>query len=558
MLAACAGAARPAGPAPAGSDADILRGLSLRDRAAQLVMPWMTGAYAALDDAAYQRARRWVDSLHVGGVIVSIGPPHEIAARLAELQRRAPLPLLVGADLEGGAAFRITGATAFVPNMGIAAGGRDADAFEVARVTAAEARAVGIHMAFAPVADVNSNPANPIINVRSFGEDPAAVARFVGAAVRGLEAHGMLAVAKHFPGHGDTETDSHVGLPVVNAGWPRLDAVELAPFRAAIAAGATGIMSSHIALPALAPSGRPATLEPAILTGVLRDSLRFRGLVVTDALDMAGVVEGVGGAEAAVRALEAGADLLLMPADPGAAIDAVVAAVEGGRLEASRIDASVRRILALKRRLGLFQHRSPAPDSIALVVGAAASQRLAADIAARALVLVRDGGEIDSLRARPRRVAVVAYGDDPLVTPGAALAAALRRAGHTVSVSRLWAVSGPASYDSVAATAAAADLAIFTVAVRATARSGVPAMPAPLAALVDSLAAPRLLLSLGSPYLLLQAPRTPTYILGWAANPLVEQAAADALLGRAAFGGRLPVGLPPLYPAGAGIARAAQ
>ncbi|HEU4571028.1 MAG TPA: glycoside hydrolase family 3 N-terminal domain-containing protein, partial [Gemmatimonadales bacterium] len=279
---------------------ELLHALTPRQKLAQLVMPWIAGNYAAFDDSALARAAQWVDSLQVGGIIVSVGSPIDIAVKLNHLQRRSTLPLLIAADLEGGSAFRFNGGTPFPTNMGIAAGGTELDAYEVGRVTALEGRAVGVHIAFAPVADVNNNPANPIINTRSFGEDPVQVGRLVAATVRGIQEHGMLATAKHFPGHGDTGTDSHISLPVIPYDWPRLDSVELVPFRAAVRAGVGAVMSAHIALPGL-DSGRttPGTLEPAVLGGILRDSLGFHGLVVTDALTMGGLSTD-GGAGAAV------------------------------------------------------------------------------------------------------------------------------------------------------------------------------------------------------------------------------------------------------------------
>ena len=231
-MTACAprGAGVVTGAAPGHTDLDrLLDSLPLRAKAAQLVMPWLAGTYAAYDAGALAEAERWVDSLGVGGLIVSVGSPLDIAAKLNHLQSRSRLPLLVASDLEAGTAIRLVGGVAFPTNMGVAAGGRESDAYAMGRVTAREARAVGIHLAFAPVADVNNNPGNPIINVRSFGEDPRAVARFVSAAVRGMEEHGLLATAKHFPGHGDTETDSHLSLPAVSADWRRLDSLELLP-----------------------------------------------------------------------------------------------------------------------------------------------------------------------------------------------------------------------------------------------------------------------------------------------------------------------------------------
>src|SRR5918993_1424104 len=287
-------------------------------------------------------------------LLVSVGSPLDVAAKLNRLQERSALPLLIGSDLEAGTAIRLNGGTPFPPNMGVGATSSDTDAYEIGRITALEGRAVGIHLAFAPVADVNNNPANPIINTRSFGEDPAAVGRLVAAEVRGLQEHGMLATAKHFPGHGDTGTDSHLALPVLVTNWARLDSVELVPFRSAIAAGVTGVMSAHIALPGI-DGGlmRPTTVAPNILTGVLRDSLGFKGLVITDALNMGGI-GNVYGADAGVRAFLAGADLLLQPADPAAVINAMAAAVARREISLERLDRSVRRVLELKRQLGLF------------------------------------------------------------------------------------------------------------------------------------------------------------------------------------------------------------
>src|SRR5258706_583933 len=249
VTAACGGrtpAPRP--PQPVVTDA-VLAKLTTRQKVAQLVVPWLGGNYMALDDSAFQIATRWVDSLEVGGIIISVGSPYDIAAKLNTLQRRSKLPLLVSADLEWGAAIRVVCAPAFPYVMATGATGNEHDAYTIGRVAALEGRAVGIHLNFAPDADVNNNPLNPIINTRSFGEDPHAVPRLVRAHVRGLQNNGMLATLKHFPGHGDTDADSHLGLPAIRVDYARLDSVELVPFRAGIDAGAQVVMSAHIAFP---------------------------------------------------------------------------------------------------------------------------------------------------------------------------------------------------------------------------------------------------------------------------------------------------------------------
>jgi beta-N-acetylhexosaminidase len=544
-------------PPPKDPTQRLLDSLSLRAKVGQLVMPWIPGTYSAKDDPGFLKARAWVDSLQVGGIIVSIGSPLDIAAKLDALQQQAGIPLLVASDLEGGTAMRFVGGTAFPTNMGVAATGRESDAYEMGRITAVEGRAVGIHLVFAPVADVNNNAANPIINTRSFGGNPSAVAAHVSAQVRGLQEHGMLATAKHFPGHGDTGTDTHISLPVIDAPWSRLDSVELVPFRAAIKSGVAAVMSAHIALPGVdGGKVRPATLTPTLLTGVLRDSLGFEGLVVTDALDMGGIVSTYGPGEAAVLAILAGADLLLQPPDARTAIDAVVVAVKEGRITQTRLDQSVRRVLEMKRQVGLFTHRTVALDSVMDWVGTAAHEAMARDVTQRSLVLVQDsGGVVSNLRTGPQPVTLLTFADNPSTVLGATLADALRAAGYTVTTFGLWPSSGPASYDSARTALAASPVAVVAASIKVSAWSGTISLPPQVAALVNSTAAnqPTVLVSFGSPYLLTQAPGVQGYLLAWAARPINELAVAAALTGAADIGGRLPIELDAAIPIGAGL-----
>ncbi len=539
---------------------DLIRALTPRQKLAQLVMPWVPGSYAAFDDSTLVRAAGWVDSLQLGGLIIAGGSPIDIAVKLNYLQRRSVLPLLIAADLEGGSAFRFNGGTPFPTNMGIAAGGTELDAYEVGRVTALEGRAVGVHMAFAPVADVNNNPANPIINTRSFGEDPARVAALVSATVRGIQEHGMLATVKHFPGHGDTSTDSHLSLPLIPYGFLRLDSIELVPFRAAVRVGVGAVMSAHVAMPGI-DSGftRAASLSPAVVTGVLRDSLAFHGIVVTDALTMGGVSTD-GGASAAVRALLAGADLLLQPADPRAALDSLDLAYRDGRISIERIDRSLRRILALKEKLGLYQRRTVDVEAIPLTVGRQEFKTEAADLMRRAIVLARDaGGIVDSLRRGTgrRSVTLITYGDENSLTVGTTLATELRALGLGVSIFKLWGTSGPASYDSARTALARNGLPLFVAAVRTSAGRGPRARPDAWAALADSVARlrPMVLISLGSPYIVQQVPSAGSYLVAWTPNAMMEAAVARALSGRAPITGRLPISIPPQFVIGSGLER---
>ncbi len=534
----------------------LLAGLTVRQQVGQLVIPWLSGSYTALDDSLYQVAARWVDTLEIGGLIISVGSPLDIATKLNALQLRSRLPLLISADLEWGAGMRVVGATAFPQIMAVGATGDPHDAFTIGAAAAVEGRAVGIHVNFAPDADVNNNPANPIINIRSFGEDPRTVSRLVAEYVRGLHEHAMLATLKHFPGHGDTETDSHIGLPVITAGYARLDSLELVPFRAGIAAGADVVMSAHIAFPALTGSSEPATVSAAVLTGLLRDSLRFPGLVVTDALMMGAIVAKYGAGEATVRAFLAGSDLLLIPADADSAVLAMTAAVASGRVTRERLAQSVRRVLEIKRRLGLLERRTVPIDSIPLVVGSRRFQDAANDLAVRSLTLVRDvGGRLHALRARPRRVALIAYADEQNSSVGALLTDLLRQGGDTVDFFRLWPMSGTLSYDSARAVIARAPATVFIANVRPISWKGNIALPDSLAQLISLTDAsrPTVLVSLGSPYLLNQTPTVRSYLIAWSGVRASERAVALALLGRVAIGGHLPTRIPPDYPLGWGV-----
>jgi beta-N-acetylhexosaminidase len=534
----------------------LLATLSLREKVGQLIMPWLAGNYAALDDSGFLVARRWVDTLEVGGIIISVGSPLDIAAKLNALQEHSRLPLLVAADLEYGAGMRVIGATSFPMIMAAGATGNPSDAYAIGQAAALEGRAVGIHVDFAPDADLNNNPLNPIINTRSFGEDPIQVSRMVEAYVHGVQDNGMLATLKHFPGHGNTGIDSHIELPLITATYHQLDSLELIPFRAGVAAGVSVIMSAHIALPAVTGNDDPATLSAAVLTGMLRDSLHFGGLVVTDALTMGAIVAKYGAGEATVRAFLAGSDLLLMPADPDSAITAMTAAVASGRVSMARLDLSVRRMLETKRRLGLFAGRTVILDSITRLVGLKRFQDEANDMAVRSLTLIRDSiGTLHTLRTRRSHLAVIAYADELNGGVGQLLTAELRAGGDTVEYFRLWPMSGPASYDSARVVLGRASTVLFASTVRPLSSRGNIALPDSLArlmAVTDSLK-PTVLVSLGSPYLLNQVPTVKTYLLAWSDGRAVERALGQALLGQTPIGGHLPIRVPP-YPLGWGLA----
>src|SRR5688572_685354 len=338
-----------------------LASMSPRERVAQLIMPWVPGEYAAVGSPEYEQVRAWVADDKVGGLILSIGLPHSYGAKLNHMQRLARIPLLITSDMENGTGMRLGGSyalpsllpqgggTVFPPVMALGATRSEDLAYKLGQVLGAEARAVGVHMSFGPVLDVNANPLNPIINTRSFGEDPALVSKLAAAYIRGARENGLMTTGKHFPGHGDTEDDSHLMLPAIRADRAHLDRVDLPPFRTAVGNGIDAIMTAHIAVTGvLGDSAPPATLSRYFMTDLLRKEMGFNGLLVTDAMTMGGVASRYGSTDALLLALEAGADILLMPRNVTEAITTITAAVESGRLSQSRIDESVRRILRLK------------------------------------------------------------------------------------------------------------------------------------------------------------------------------------------------------------------
>jgi beta-N-acetylhexosaminidase len=548
-----------------------LASLPLRGRVAQTVMFWTLGDYTSVNDSMFAEVVRWVESEGVGGLTMSLGTPIEVADKINYLQRRARVPLLVAADLEP-ALMRLEagifphylletgGATSFPTAMAIAATGRDEDAFEVGRAIAREARAVGIHINFAPVVDVNVNPNNPVIGTRSFGEDPQRVSRLASEFIRGTHAGGALATAKHFPGHGDTDVDSHVGLPVVNANMSRLNAVELVPFRASIAAGADLVMSSHIALPALGgDSTTPATLRQDVMDALLRDSLSFRGLTITDALSMEGVGKGYTIEESVVRSITAGTDILLRPGDDVTrAINAVVAAVERGDLTRTRIDSSVSRILWMKARLGLAHQREVPLEPVRTIVASAEHRALAQRVAQRAVTLVRDSGAAIPL-APNARIAVVNYMPDTELKAGKAFTRELGKLRPATGriVARISPATAQSHLDSLARMLSAADVIILAAYVRRVEGEGRTTVPPHVAAWIDSVGSgPKAaVISFGNPYVIRQFPRARTYLNTYGVGDALEIAAARALAGAAPITGKSPVSLPGFFRAGDGLRR---
>jgi len=548
-----------------------LQNLSLEEKLGQLVMIHYYGGFTHTDSESYRELLRRIETQHIGGIVVSTRPGalgtelsqvYPTAVLTNQLQRRAKVPLLVAADFERGTAMRIAEGTSFPYAMAVAAGGDPRDAYEMARITAIEARAVGVHWNFAPVADVNSNPQNPIINTRSFGEDPRRVAEYVAAFIRGSEENGVLATAKHFPGHGDSSEDSHIGLPVIWGDRARLEQVELVPFRAAIAAGVSTIMTGHLAVPAFEPDPElPATMSRRILSDLLRGELGFRGLIVTDALTMGGVTARYAPGDVAVRALEAGADVLLVPPVPDAALLGLRRAVEQGRLSQARIDESVRRILTAKARLGLHRQREVNVNALNEIFGRPEFRTRAQEIADRGITLLRNRLGLLPLDAtQPLRALLVAVAGDPDPLPANVLEQEIRWRVDRLQVVRTDTRWVPVSNVKLPPSDSY-DVAIAALFVRLADRKGHVSLPPEQIAFVNELLGagkPVVVAAFGSPYVVERFPNADTWLAAFSTHGVAQAAVARALFGQITIGGKLPVTVPGVAQLGDGFALAAR
>lgn len=538
-----------------------LAGLSLRQRVAQTIFPWISGQSLAANPSERERMLSWVSTGEVGGLIVSTGTPAALAAKLNAAQMRAGVPLLIVSDLETGPGMRLTpGGTTMPPSMAFGAARDTALARQAGRATAEEARAVGIHMTLGPLFDINSNPANPIINVRSFGESPELVARMATAWMRGAREAGLLSAGKHFPGHGDTRVDSHVGLPRVSADSARLRNVEMAPFAQAVRAGMDGVLVGHIAAVGLeGPDAPPASLSPRMIGGELRGRLGFEGLVITDALNMGGVTRNYSVSEASILALLAGADVLLQPPGHPRVLDDVVAAVESGRIPAARIEDAARRVLRAKAAAGLHRGARVDAGAVAARTGTAPHREIAREVAAQSITLVRDANGLVPLRPGAR-VLHVTYTESGRGSAGATLNRQLAAGGvSVVDHVRVGPSTSAAAFARLRERAAAADVVVASVAVSPVQYRalGIGGGFGPWVESVAAAGRPVVAVSLGSPYLLDSFPSVPAYLLAWSNAGVSETAAARALLGAAPITGKLPVSLPPYHQQGEGITRGA-
>jgi beta-N-acetylhexosaminidase len=545
--------------------------LTLRQKVGQLVMPRISGAYMPTNGPEYERLRDWVVKYGVGGLIITQGPPLEMAAKLNTLQGMAEIPLLVTADMEHGPGQILQtgiimpygidngGGTRFPPIMALGAARDEQLAFELGRITALEARAVGVHVTFAPVVDVNNNPNNPIINTRSYGADPDLVSRMAAAHIRGLQQNGMIATAKHFPGHGDTGTDSHVNLPVITVGKSRADQVELPPYQTAIKANVAAIMTAHIAFPALTGDSIPATLNRKILTGLLRDELDYQGIIFTDAMDMGALVTTYGRFTSPVMALQAGADVLLQPfpQDVPAIIDTVVAAVQAGTIPEARINEALKRLLNVKAQLGLQRSRTVDLQRVQDVLGKPEHQQRAQEAADRSITVVRDNQKLLPVSGR---VLSIVYADDYDPLTGRTFQNTLRGALPDLRTLTIDANADVEDIRRLAVLADSAEVVLFSPYIRVQAAKADLAIPTGVAEAINAVAVrkPVVVTAFGNPYVLTQFPNISTYVLAWGQWDVSQRAAARALLGQIPIQGKLPIDIPPYHRLGEGIAVGAK
>jgi beta-N-acetylhexosaminidase len=594
---------QPAGPIHLDRDGErwaekTLRKLSPEEKVGQLFMVWVRAEFLNVASPEYLQLRDTMRKYHLGSFAMTVrwdppflyrNEPYEAAVLLNRLQQDSKLPLLIAADFERGLSMRLHGATEFPHAMAFGATGNPEYAEAFGRITAQEARAIGVHWNFFPVADVNSNPANPIINTRSFGEDPRQVGDLVAAYIRGARSNGMMTTAKHFPGHGDTSTDSHLGVAQVTGDIARLQSVELPPFRKAIEAGVDSVMVAHVTVPALdAQPDRVASTSPAIVTGLLKEQLGFKGIVVTDALDMAGLTRLYAAhiGRAAVDAFKAGNDLLIIPADLDASYQAVLEAVKSGEISPARLDASVLKILKAKAAVGLNKERLVNIEKLSEVIGEPDNVALGQHIMDDAVTLVRDNGKLLPLKRMGtvegglpyqkgeevrNRLVVVVLVDDVRADAGRTLENQIRAREADVNVmyvdSRI--VDGMSSGVLKAVDEAQTVIAaVYAVPVAGRAVQGTNgltnsvSLPDASAALLQEILNrgkdKTVVLAMGNPYVAQSFPAIQNYVCTFSNVSIAEVSATKALFGEIAIHGHLPVTIPGIAERGAGIERAAQ
>jgi beta-N-acetylhexosaminidase len=575
-----------------------LRKMSLEEKVGQVFMIWVRAQFMNVNNPDYVQLRDTIRRYHIGSLAMTVrfeppflyrNEPYEAAELLNRLQGDSKYPLLIAADFERGVSMRLDGTTVFPHAMAFGAAGNLDFAKAFGRITANESRAIGVHWNFFPDADVNSNPANPIINTRSFGEDPAQVGDLVAAYIQGARENGLLTTVKHFPGHGDTATDSHLGVAQVTGNLARLQSVELAPFKKAIDGGVDAVMVAHVTVPALdSTPNRVATTSPRITTELLKNQLGFKGIVVTDALDMAGLTRmytaDIG--RAAVDAFKAGSDMLIIPADLPASYTAMLKAVQSGEIPRTQLDASVLKILKAKASAGLNHSRLIDESKIRELVGKPENQAIAQQISDAAVTLVRDNSKIIPLKQQGTvkaglpyqrveeindRLVAVIFSEDVRTESGRVLERELR--AHVPGVHIFYVdsrIADPMTEQVLAAVGLAEKViaAIYDVPIAGRAiRSGnsvtnTVSLPEASAALLQKMlqhaADKTAVLAMGNPYLLQDFPLAQVYLCTFSNASVSEVSAAKAIFGEIPITGHLPVTIPSVAQRGFGIERSRE
>ncbi|MGZ4790160.1 MAG: glycoside hydrolase family 3 N-terminal domain-containing protein [Terriglobales bacterium] len=579
-----------------------LKKMTLEEKVGQMFMVWARVEFHNIDGADYKKLTDDITKYHVGGFGVTVpveagllikGDPYEAAMLTNNLQRAAKIPLLMAADFERGLTMRLNGPTMFPYAMAFGAAGNAEYAEEFGRITGLEARAIGIHWNWFPDADVNSNPVNPVINTRSFSGDPQQVGELAAAYIKWAHEAGMMTTAKHFPGHGDTATDTHIGFAMVNGNQQRLDSVELPPFQKAIDAGVDSVMIAHVTVPALDPDpNHVASTSPKIVTDLLKNKMGFRGLVVTDALDMNGLMRlysqtpGVNpSGAAAVAAVKAGNDMILIPHDLLGGIDGVVKAVRSGEISQKQIDASVLKILEAKASIGLNKARLVDPEAVGELVAQPQNVAKGQQVADAAVTLVRDGGTVLPFEYRrggtiggaspytevtkiTNQTVVVVFTDDLRSDMGWSFARNFRMRENDANVIFVESSTAVAMTQQVMSAVQQAEKVVvpvysFPVAGRVIQGPNGPtnsvALPEPSANLLHQILAAAgqktVVLAMGNPYVASDFPEVQTYLCTFSFAPVSELSAIKALFGEIPISGHLPVNIPEIAQRGDGISR---
>jgi len=532
--------------------------MTLEEKIGQMVACRYSGNFVNRNSEYYQNLKTLIVKQKIGGLIIFGGEVYESAILTNHLQELAEIPLLVASDFERGAGNQIDGATLFPPLMSLGAADSENLASVMGKITAREARALGIHMTYAPVVDVNINPNNPIINTRSVGEDPELVSRITEAFIKGCQDFGLIATAKHFPGHGDTELDSHSVLATIDGDRERLNRVELYPFKRAVDAGVQAIMTAHLRIPALDPTpDLPATLSRPILTGLLREEMGFRGLIVTDSMGMGGVTTLYSPEEAALKAVKAGVDMLLLPPNPKDVIQSLIQAVRNGEIQESRIDMSVKRILEAKARLGLHKKKLVDVESLDRRIGIKDYLDQAEKTFDSSMTLVKNEGDVVPLSPGFQKIAVFALSSDPggYFAGRTFIREMKKRIPRAIEF-----FAEPSTGDEFIAEAVekAKETKVIVIGLFSRLRAGKGSVGLNLrqVQLIRELAEGNqriVVVSFGSPYFLRHFTDVDVYLCAYRYADESQRSAVKALFGEIDIVGKLPVSIPGAYPIGHGL-----